>query len=244
MSADLSRWLGKVTCGDCLEVLRELPDCSVDSVITDPPYGISGDDGKTSRAKYGNPLRTFVYGEWDIAPELSAVLDEMARVLKPSGIVYVFCGGEQLSHLLSWMRSIGCSTRTLAWVKKAPTVANGQHLWLPAVETIAYGRRPHGTHNAHCAPGVWWEQPPRGAARVHPTQKPESIVRDFIAASTNEGGIVLDPFGGSGTTAVAAVQEGREFIIIEQDPAYCEIARARIADAIRNHQPTLQEVAT
>jgi site-specific DNA-methyltransferase (adenine-specific) len=60
---------------------------------------------------------------------------------------------------------------------------------------------------------------------------------------TDPGGIILDPFGGSGTTGVAAVLEGREFIIIEKDPTYCDIARARIADAIRNHQPTLQEVA-
>jgi hypothetical protein len=78
----------------------------------------------------------------------------------------------------------------------------------------------------------------------HPTVKPLALMQWLCRLTkTPTGGIVLDPFGGSGTTAVAALLEGREFILIEQDPGYCDIARARIADAVRNHQPTLQEVA-
>jgi DNA modification methylase len=78
----------------------------------------------------------------------------------------------------------------------------------------------------------------------HPTVKPLALMRWLCRLTkTPTGGTVLDPFGGSGTTGVSAVLEGREFILIEQDPGYCDIARARIAEAVRNHQPTLQEVA-
>lgn len=74
----------------------------------------------------------------------------------------------------------------------------------------------------------------------HPTVKPLALMRWLCRLTkTPSGGIVLDPFGGSGTTGVAAIQEGRDFILIEQDPAYCDIARARIADAQKTLQPQL-----
>ena len=78
---------------------------------------------------------------------------------------------------------------------------------------------------------------------LHPTQKPVALMRSLLVP-TNPEHVIMDPFGGSGTTGVAAVLEGRQFILIEQDPAYCEIARARIAEAQRNFQPQLMEVAT
>ena len=84
----------------------------------------------------------------------------------------------------------------------------------------------HGTFNEHCRPGVWWVTPP--SKRYHKTQKPLDIILDFVKASTNEGDTILDPFMGSGTTGVACVQTGRNFIGIEIDPDYFEIAKTRI----------------
>ena len=213
--------------GDCLEVLPTL--AQVDAVVTDPPYGISGNVGKTERAKYAGQLRKFVYGEWDLTADLQPAFVELQRILSPTGSVYVFCGGEQLSDLLMWLQSLNYSTRTLAWIKKNPNVANGQHLWLPAVETIAYGKAHGGVFNAHCRPGAWFESPP--SKRYHPTQKPDDIVTDFILSSTRPGQTVLDPFMGSGTTGVACVKTGRKFVGIEIDPTYFEIACRRIAAA-------------
>lgn len=221
--------------GDCLEVMQGMASGSVDLVVTDPPYDISGQKSKVDRAKYSRPLRDMIYGEWDKNFDLSPYLQEMGRLLTPTASVYVFCGGEQLSDVLKWLRSMGCSTRTLAWVKRNPTVANGQHMWLPAIECIAYGRRSGGTFNLTCKAGVWWETPPH--SRYHPTQKPEQIIGDFIAASSMEGMTVLDPFMGSGTTGVACVNTNRHFIGIEKDAGYFAIAQERIERA----QSTLRQ---
>lgn len=216
-------------CGDALEILPTLASGSVDACITDPPYGISGNSGKTERAKYRGQLRRYVYGEWDITADLAEHFSQIQRIVRPDGTIYVFCGGEQLSDFLRWMQSFGMSTRTLAWIKKNPTVANGQHLWLPATETIAFGKGHGGKFNAFCRPGVWWQSPPSN--RYHPTQKPEEIIRDFILASTDPGDTVLDPFAGSGTTAVVCIQTGRSFIGMEIDPHFYNVAQRRIAAA-------------
>lgn len=67
--------------------------------------------------------------------------------------------------------------------------------------------------------------------RNHPNEKPVSLVRKFIRAHTDPGDLILDPFGGSGTTAVAALHEGRRCLIVEKDPTYCDIIRRRVAEA-------------
>jgi len=88
------------------------------------------------------------------------------------------------------------------------------------------------------------KNPSKPTRNPHPTVKPVALMRWLCRLTkTPSGGIVLDPFGGSGTTGVAAIQEGRDFVLIEQDPAYCDIARARIADAQKPVQPQLLTAA-
>lgn len=247
MSADLSRWLGKVTCGDCLEVLRELPDGCCDLAIEDPPYGYNID---------GCP--------WDESKPTSALWDELFRVLKDGAALYYWgfwqdapwvlanaqrVGFIPLSELKWWYRTgrpaatnYRQDTETCWYMSKGtPATFNADAALEPYEDAANYAR--YGRAGKH--PGTVWL-----ASRVfhnhpencgHPTQKPLPIIRKMVVVSSNPGDVVLDTHGGSGTTAVAALLEGREFIIIEQSPEYCDIARARIAEAVRNHQPTLQE---
>lgn len=213
---------------DCREVLPYLD--LVDLVLTDPPYGISGQVAKTERAKYSRPLRQFVYGDWDLEGNVESILPAIEGRLKLTASVYMFCGGEQLSGILRWLRSIDYSTRTLVWVKNNPTVANGQHLWLPAAETIAYGKAHNGIFNSFCKPGVWFNSSP--SIRQHPTQKPRDLVAEFILASTNSHSLVLDPFMGSGTTLRAAKDLGLRAIGIEIEEKYCRIAVDRLRQEV------------
>jgi site-specific DNA-methyltransferase (adenine-specific) len=109
---------------------------------------------------------------------------------------------------------------------------NGSRLWVSGLEFCVFARRPNATFNEHCKKALW--QAPSGRSKLHPTQKPVSLMERLILASTNEGDTVLDNCMGSGTTGVASVNTGRKFIGIERDPTYFAIATNRIAEAARS----------
>lgn len=207
--------------GDCLEVMKAIPDKSVDMVLCDLPYG------EVSQKSSG--LRKLDRGVADRCDmDLSAVVAELDRVC--TGSVYAFCGTEQISHLVALMRKHGMTTRVGVWEKTNPSPMNGSRLWLSGLEFCVFGRKPKSTFNAHCKKELW--QAPSGKAKVHPTQKPVSLMETLIFASSNPGHTVLDICMGSGTTGVACMNTGRRFIGIEREAQYLEIARARINAAV------------
>lgn len=230
------RMIGPYPCcsvvqGDCLELMRELPDGCVDAVITDIPYNCSQES---------NGLRRLDYGDWDkgFSAEAfirEAFIREASRL--PRGTMYVWCGDTQFSGLIQALQADGYLDRPCAWVKRNPTVINGEKIWLPALELCAYGKRPRSTFNAFCESPVWWTSP--DPDRVHPNQKPLEIMAAQVSASTNEGDTILDPFCGSGTTLVAAKKLGRHYLGFEISEQYCEIARKRLAEI--DAQPSLFE---
>ena len=206
--------------GDCLEVMRSMPDKFVDAVITDIPYG------EVNRESNG--LRNLDKGSADIETfELSEFMEEVVRIT--NGSIYIFCGTEQISFIRKYMVEKGMSTRAIVWEKTNPSPMNGEHIWLSGVELCVYGKHPNATFNEFCKNTVFRTNSVK--SKLHPTQKPEELVKKFIYASTNEGNIVMDMCMGSGTTGVACVQTGRNFIGIEIDPTYFAIAERRIQEA-------------
>jgi site-specific DNA-methyltransferase (adenine-specific) len=216
--------------GDCLDVMRGMADGSVDAVITDPPYNA------INRATSG--LRSFDKGIADSAPiDPTRLAAEFVRLA--SGSIYVWCSDEQYTEWTMAFKAMGLTTRKCAWWKTNPSPMNGTHLWLSALELCVFARKPHAPFFLHCAHPVW-----KGATeRIegHPTPKPVWLMREQIEASVPEGGVILDPFAGSGTTGVAALNTGRHFIGIERESAYAEVARRRLTDAAA--QPRLEGVA-
>ncbi|OQA02710.1 MAG: Modification methylase DpnIIB [bacterium ADurb.Bin400] len=212
--------LGRVHCCDCLEALKQLPDKCVDLVLTDPPYG------EVNRPSGG--LRLLDKGIADvILYSEDEFIGQIIRVANKS--IYVFCGTEQVSLVRSLMARSGLSTRLCIWEKTNPSPMNGQYMWLSSLECCVYGRQPKATFNEHCASAVW-----RCASennQIHPTQKPLALFARLVLASTDIGDLVIDPFAGSGTTGVAAVQLGRQFLGFEIDPEYCRLANDRIEAA-------------
>jgi DNA modification methylase len=215
------RYLNKVTCCDCLEAMKELPDKCVDAVVTDIPYNIS---------QQSNGLRNLDYGEWDKQYGMENTwAREIARVVKQTAIV--FCGKSQFSHIENIFTDSGMTTRTIVWHKSNPTVMNCDKVYIEATELAVYGKKPNGTYNPNYKHNVFdSDNAPR--ERVHPTQKPLVLFEEFICDTTRPTDIILDPFLGSGTTAVAAIRTGRQFIGFEIDPHYCDIANRRIADEL------------
>src|SRR5690606_10218382 len=112
------------------------------------------------------------------------------------------------------------------WEKTNPSPMNGSRLWLSGSEFCVFGRRPNSTFHRHCEKPIW--RFPVGRNKLHPTQKPAALMEYLILSSTNEGDTVLDNCMGSGTTGVACVKTNRNFIGIEKEPKYFEIAKTRI----------------
>lgn len=202
-------------------MLRQLPDGCVDAVVTDPPYNA------INRATSG--LRSLDKGLADSAPiDIPALVTEFWRVGRES--FYVWCSAEQVSYWTWEFRNRGATTRAGVWWKTNPSPMNGENLWLSAVELCVFARKPKATFNLHCVHPVWRE-PVESGDIDHPTPKPVSLMRRQLVASMPAGGVVLDPFAGSGSTGVAAVDSGYRFVGIDNDPAHVGLARRRIADA-------------
>jgi DNA modification methylase len=214
--------LGTIYHGDCLDIMRDWPDGCFDAVITDIPYG----EVNQNETNEGRGIRNVNKGDADVFNcEIVELAERLVRLT--SGSIYVFCGTWQISPLRLAMEARGMSKRLCAWYKPNPSPMNGQNLWLNSMEWCMFGKMPGATFNEHCAPSMW--ECPSGSSKIHPTQKPEALMRRLIAASTNPGDTILDPFCGSGTTLIAAERLGRKWVGIDISAEYCEIARKRTA---------------
>ena len=210
---------------DCLVGMACIPDGGVDLVLTDIPYN------EVNRPDNG--LRSLDKGAADIGdfplPELTAALCAKTR-----GSIYMFCGINQVSGVRSAMSGLGLSTRLIIWEKTNPSPMNGDRIWLSGIECCVFGKRKGAPFHLHCRNTVL--RHPCGRHDIHPTQKPVGLFRELLLASTDEGAVVLDPFMGSGTTAIACIQTGRHFVGFEKDPDYFARADERIREALRQQR--------
>jgi site-specific DNA-methyltransferase (adenine-specific) len=216
----LDKFLNQIICGDCLEVMPQIPDKSVDMILCDIPYDEVNMDS--------NGLRLLDKGLADTLDfDLNSFLVEILRICQ--GSFYVFCGIEQVSIIRKTFKENGLSTRHCVWEKTNPSPMNGQHLWLSSIENCIYAKKPGAYFNEMCKSSVW--RYPCGSSKQHPTEKPLSMFEYLAYTSCPKDGIIFDPCIGSGTTAIAAHNTGRFFIGIEKEPKYCEIARKRLEQA-------------
>ena len=207
--------------GDSLEILKTLDSKSIDMVLTDIPYG------EVNRPSNG--LRELDKGKADIVDfSLDELLSQLVRVTK--GSIYIFCGTEQVSDIRKFLVANGLSTRLLIWEKTNPSPMNGDKIWLSGIECCVYGKFSGAIFNAHCKNTVLRYPVCSGKKRIHKTQKPLELFKYLIEVSSNPGDTILDPFSGSGTTAVACQQLDREYICIEKDEESYHNAEERIGN--------------
>ena len=202
---------------DCLDGMKAIPDGSVDCVCTDIPYNeVNRED---------NGLRTLDKDKADIG---DFDIIDLTRILcnKSKGSVYMFCGINQVSAIRMTMTDCNLSTRLLIWEKTNPSPMNGDKIWLSGIECCVFGKKSGATFNEFCKNVVF--RYPSGERNIHPTQKPVTLIRRLILASSNEQDTILDPFMGSGTTAIACIKEHRHFIGFELNKEYFDKACKRI----------------
>lgn len=222
---------------DCLEGLKEIPDKSVDLIVTDPPYFLSmGHAGsKTNATRNSEALqsnRTFN----DLAictPFYRQLFAEYRRVLKEDGSFYFFTDWRGYAYYFPLLNADLPVRNLIVWDK----ISGPGSFYSFAHELVIFG-----TYKGKTKPKVGsnvWRLPAFSSGarstngeKVHPTQKPVEILAKMIEDSSEPGDVVLDTFMGSGTTAVAAIRTGRNYIGFELDERYHAIAQQRVADAL------------
>ena len=132
-------------------------------------------------------------------------------------------------HILMINRKKGKGTvRQLIWEKSNPSPMNGQHIYLSGVENAIWFKKRGGTFNAHCKNTVF--KYPIGRSKLHPTEKNHLLLQELILDNSNENDLILDPCMGSGSTGVVALQNNRNFLGIELNQNYFEIAKNRLEE--------------
>lgn len=223
--------------GDALQVMATMADASIDAVVTDPPY-CSGSVSEASRgAAKGQGLRSenltrfgwFVgdnMGTAGLVFLLRAVAFESIRLLKGSGSMLVFCDWRMVPNLAPAIESAGLRYQNMVvWDKGSMGLGTGfraQHETILHFTAGSPEYHDKGLGNVLKCPRV-------GQDREHQTEKPVNLMEQLVRVVCPLGGTVLDPFGGGGTTAVAANNLGRNAICIERSIEHVETSRRRVA---------------
>lgn len=231
---DWTEMIGKVTQGDCLILMRDIPDKSIDLVLTDPPYGISF---KSAWQTYQDEIINDGFDEWLVL--LPKMLIEFKRILTDTGCCCCCCGGgggktpvtaiftiEAIKHFnliqtLVWRKFIG-----LGW-RYRPSYEN---IIILSKDKDNYSFYDDSKKCSNVIEGINQDIPVEGQ---HPTQKPVELMGRLIRIHSKENDIVLDPFSGGGSTLLASEILKRRWIGMELEQKYVDIAQKRI-DLERN----------
>lgn len=204
--------------GDCITEMRKMQNDSVDFTLTDIPY--SG----VNRVSGG--IRNLDKGKADILTfDLLAFLPEVLRVTKNN--ICIFCGKEQFSTIYGFFANQNGTVRPIVWQKSNPSPMNGQFIYLSGVEFAVWFKKANSrVFNAHCKNTVF--KYPNGSSEFHSTEKNHALLKELILDNTNDFDIVFDCCMGSGSTGIVAKQLNRNFVGIELDENYFNIAEKRI----------------
>jgi len=227
-----------------LELLKTIESNSVDLVLTDPPYIISKKSGMQSyrdslenggevNEKYGKKFAvTTEFGEWDkdyTLDDLEKVINEFYRILRKGGSCIIFFDLWKMETLKGLLSKFS-KHRLIEWIKTNPMPINQYATYLSNAREIAISCVKGGkaTFNSKYDNGIYEYPIYGGKDRFHPTQKSLPLFEELITKHSNEGDIVVDPYAGSGTTALAAKNTNRIFICGEPDEDYFKKGKDRV----------------
>ena len=242
----------KIICGDCIEILRNIPRDSIDLIFADPPFNLSKNYGE----KVNDDLLFSDYMEW-----VKEWLTECYAILKSTGSIYVMNIQENIWIFQKILYDLGMIFRnTIVWKNSSMPIKNRYCInYQPIIYYVKSKNYTfnHKAENHISSAAMPWNRVNKGnlmidqwndipfisggcmaskeaillkgsSHKAHPAQMPLKLAERVIKFSSNEGDIVLDPFVGSGTTAVAAKMLDRHFIGIEISEDFCNIARDRL----------------
>jgi len=235
----IEKWLNQVICGDSLKILTQIPNNSVDLTLTDPPYELDWRQSinfKNRKTMFHHRKET---QKWDIGIKklYPLLFKELDRIVKYSGSILIFTRSEYITYAVDAAKNNNFDNKcTIVWHKVNPIPQVRKKNYLSSIEMILWVARfdkkcpftfnfktQNEMHNfiefPLCGGDERWE---------HPTQKPLKLIEHLLSIHSNENDIVLDPFLGAGTTALACQNLNRKFIGIEINQKYANIAKQRL----------------
>ena len=236
--------------GDCLELMKNIPDNSIDCVITSPPYNKGG--VAKSVVKTGQWVRKIAYNSYDDnMPEDEyykwqvKILDECYRILKSNGSVFYnhkVRRFDNQAHFPKWVFDTKLKFyQMIVWNRNSSVDVNSNYL-TPTTELVFWFSKDKPKvfkNNAMYTKEVWEITPT--ANKYHPAPFPLKLAENCVLLTTEKGDIVLDPFNGIGTTGVACKKYGRNYIGFDIDPYYIKLAEQRINNGFVQEEIKLDE---
>ena len=218
--------INRVIQGDCLEVMKSIPDNSIDLVLTDPPYSAS-DNSFTIRNVGGGDYKT-LEEDWDKLFNPIKYFWEMFRVSKQ---LIIFSSHHQLEIWLSLAKESGCFRQILHYIKTNP-MPSARKFYKFSVQYIIWVGKSSYTFSRGDNDIFYYSA---GHTRIpHPTVKCIDVISKLINNHTHENDLVLDPFMGSGTVAVACKRLNRRFIGFEMEKKYVDLVNKRLEQNVMN----------
>jgi len=236
----LEKYLNRITHGDCFELMRELPDGCVDLVLTDPPYGI---DYQSNRRVAREKLPKFA-NDVDLS-WVDGWVDDVFRVLKDNTHFYCFTRFDMYPVFYASIVRRFKVKNCLIWVKNNHGSGDLNGSYAPQYEMVIFAAKGKRDLNGQRDSDVLECDNVPSAHRHHATQKPVELLRQLIEKSTEPGEVVLDPFGGVGSTGLACVdlsrphgdKQDRSYVLFEVNPDFVTKARATLG-----HQESLEQI--
>jgi len=243
----------KLFCGDCLQILPQFPQNSIDMIFADPPYFLSN-GGITCHA---GKMVSVDKGKWDVSHGIEenhrfnlAWLSECQQVLTKNGVIWVSGTAHIIFSVGFAMQQLGFKIlNDIIWFKPNASPNLSCRYFTHSTETVIWAAKNQKSKhtfnyelmkqlgNGKQMRNLWEISPPQPKEKAHgkhPTQKPLKLLERILLASTNEEDAVLDPFNGSGTTGVAALKLGRKYIGIEISEEYLDLTIKRLEDELTN----------
>lgn len=200
-----------------------------DLILTDPPYNLSVENNfHTMKGRHG-----IDFGEWDKEFNLTSWIPEAVSHLRPGGSIIIFNAWRNMAEISAALESTGCLVKEMIqWQKSNPMPRNRDRLYVTACEFAVWATKGKGwtfNRQRETYENTIFQYPIVSAKqRIHTTQKPVELIRDLILIHSDPDDVILDPFMGSGTTAIAAIETGRKFVGFELDHNYYIAAQERI----------------
>ena len=218
--------MNKLIQGDCVELMKNIPDKSIDLIVTDPPYLIKY---KTNYRKDKNHDFCSEILNDDNYDLISNYIKQCYRILKDDTAMYMFCNCDRVDFFKQQLEKAGFKIKNMIiWVKNNWTAGDLKAQFGKQYEIIFLVNKGRKYFNGSRITDVWNFDRVAGKNQLHQNQKPIDLLEQCILKHSNENDIVFDGFMGSGSTGVAAMNLGRNFIGIELDENYFNIAKERI----------------
>ncbi len=225
--------------GDCFDVFKEIPDNSIDLILTDPPYNIAKYSTGNLKFDWRSDINNDL-AEWDLK-ELHPqdLLDEFKRILKPTGNIFIFCSYNIIGEYHKVFDPEFDTFQFMVWHKTNPVPNFRKSSFLNSCELIVgcwnkghtwnftNQKEMHNFIESGICMGRERLKDADGKS-LHPTQKPISVLNKIVTIASNENDIVLDCFNGVGSTGVAALKNNRRYIGIEIDKTYMDATKERL----------------